>query len=783
MIGVLHLALDTESDRFGDRSAKNTRNVLLTVCPPSATSLDEVIPFFDDESAWYPFLKYFDEELHDDVEVEWFNGGYEIGALWDALIKKRYRFISKAEFPPGKGQKKLIDTSIESTPHAAYFLIDKNAGFLQAVISSKDYTESKNKKGEVVRRCRLMSIKDASKIAGGKDSMSKNANAIRKVHPDWWQPEMNTKDELGNDDYNNGWYFERDLYPKRFDRFRHYSMQDAYSQAMIFRYLLETDQAKGLSRSGNSWSKAIDLCESAQLPYFKKVNFRKRFPPLSVESQQLYEDGLLGGYVFGKSGEMDGIIATKGDYKSSYPAGYWFEKLPYGKEHIVYPSDSCFNWIMELKDICRFILCEFDFKLKSEIYQPCISAYEIVDEDGDPYHKGLTKKVKEGHRRIMLTPEPYLDAIKRHYDITNFKLHEVRYFLDDGDTHYYRPAIKEFFIEKERNAKGTVFNQEAKLNMNGGMHGKNLQAIERMFRDYDDAGLDKKDLWSSDPELEQSQYPFYVGMWVMMVRRACLLNDIADANDRGIENLMADTDSMILKCDTATFKEIFKNKIIDPELERLLPKLDYSDINDKEKEWLISSTLGKISIEMEDIRTFRCWGLKRYLCVAGNGKMNTAFAGMAKTGWFRGEFIEGKLQQKVLSLTSMESELTWEQNAMVTVPGMAHTKTIERTLKHAQLENIWFDDELKEYMKMKKFHQIATHNSTYLQSKAQHMCLELFYDLYKHGDNAEEVNVYLKDIGFTEKDANINRKKQSKRDYAYYKERMEEERIRYEEGR
>lgn len=773
----MDLALDTETDRFGDKCIENTRYVLLTVCQPTAKSLDDVMFFFDEKSAWLPFLDFF-QESDEDFNVQWFNGGYELGALWDALIEKKYRFISKADFEPGVKRKDMMRRFRES-PKSVFLSVDKNAGFLEAIVTS-DLCSYEGHGHAKKTHCRIMRIKDASKIAGGKDSMAKNAEAIRKVHPDWWLPGMNTKDGLGEGDYNNGWYFERVLYPERFEKFLKYSKQDAFSQAMIFRHLIETKQDKGISRSGNSWSIAIDLCGKGNNLHFKKMNFRKKYPPLSIESQLLYEDGLLGGYVYGKAGEFKGV-ATKGDYKSSYPKGYWSLRLPAGKEHIVYPSDKCFNFIMQLDDICKFIYCRFDFKLKSEIHQPCINAYECLDDDGEPYLRGLNKKMKEGHRRWMITPEPLLNAIKRHYNIRNFEIKEVRYFNDDGDDHFYRPAITEFFIEKEKNAKGTIFNQEAKLNMNGGMHGKNLQKITRMFRDYDLFGFDKERLWGHDSEPSQSQYPYQVGMWVMMCRRAELLNDIAEANDRGIENLMADTDSMILACDEKTFREIYGNKVIDSDLEKLLPKINWDDTTDEEKKWFIDNTLGKISVEMSDIRTFRCWGLKRYLCVSGKGKMSTAFAGMGKRGWFRGQYFDGDLQEAVLGMSGAYDELVWEQVSMCQIPGMRHSKTIQRSMRHAEREEIWMTDEMKEMFKRIKFYCEATENEEYMMAKARQMYFDVMYDT--DGYAVEDVDAELKDMGYTDSDKNIFRKGTKKRVRAYEKAKWEEEKIKIQEGR
>lgn len=776
----MDFALDTESDRFGDRSTANTRHVLLTVCPPSATSLADVKTFFDDENAWFPFLDFF-QDSDEDFNIQWFNGGYEMGALWDALIEKKYRFLSKSSLIPGT-KKKQIERELRRSPRTAFLSIDKNAGFLEAIITSDIHVYVGHNR-EKKEGCHIMRIKDASKIAGGKDSMSKNANAIRKVHPDWWLPEMETKDELGNDDYNNGWYFERDLYPKRYDRFMHYSIQDAFSQAMIFRHLKETGQDRGISRSGNSWGMAIDLCGKGQNLHFKKMNFRKRYPPLDIDSQLLYEDGLLGGYVFGKVGEFHGV-ATKGDYKSSYPAGYWNLKLPSGKEHIIYPSDDCFDWIMRMDDICRFILCRFDFVLKSDIHQPCINAYECEDDDGERYFRSLNKKMREGHRRWMLTPEPYLNAIKRHYFITNFEIQEVRYFNDDGDDHFYRPAIVKFFIEKERNKKGTIFNLEAKLNMNGGMHGKNLQKIVRQYRDYDCWGRDRERLWGHDLEPSQSQYPFQVGIWVMMCRRAELLNDIADANDKGIENLMADTDSMILACDEKTFREIYGEKVLDEDLERLLPKIDWNNTTYGEKKKFIDMTLGKISVEMSDIRLFKCWGLKRYLCVNGKGKTGTAFAGMGKRGWFRGIYHDGDLQEAVLKTTGIDDELVWEQNSMSAIPGKEHSKTIERTLKHATKEEIWMTEEMLEEFQRIKFYCEATHNESYMMSKLYQQHLDEM--IFAGADSdfiMEDVDAELRDKEYTEKDKYIFRKQNVKRIAAYQKEKWQDEKDAISEGR
>lgn len=770
--------MDTESDRFGDRSVENTRNVLLTVCPPSAKSLADVKTFFDKESAWLPFLDYFEGES-EDFNIQWFNGGYEMGALWDALIEKGYHFISKGDFTPGT-KRVDIEKRLRRSPHCAYLAIDKNAGFLECVITS-GFREYEGHGHVKKTACRIMRIKDAAKIAGGKDTMSKNANAIRKVHPEWWQAEMNTKDDLEDEDYNNGWYFDKEIYPKKYERFMHYSIQDAYSQAMIFRYLKESGQDKGLSRSGNSWNIAIDLCETGDNRYFKKKNFQKKYPPLEVESQLLYEDGLLGGYVYGKTGVYEGV-ATKGDYKSSYPDGYWRMKLPSGREYIIRPEDPDFDRVMESDELCRFILCRFDFKLKSDIHQPCINAYECVDDDGERFVNALNKKMKEGHRRWMLTPEPYLNAVKRHYNISDLEVKEIHYFHDDGDRHYYRPAIREFFIDKEKNVKGSIFNLEAKLNMNGGMHGKNIQRIVRAFRDYDECGENKEKLWATEEGLSKSQYPFYVAMWVMMCRRACLLNDIAEANDRGVENLMADTDSMILACDEKTFREIYGDRVIDSELEKLLPKLWWDMTNNDEKDWFIEHTLGKISVELSDIRLFKCWGLKRYLCVNGKGKKSAAFAGMSVRGWFRGVKYSGDLQEAVLSMTDIDDELVWEQNALCGVPGMKHTKTIEKQLRHAQKENIWITEEMLDEFKRIKFFRAATQSVDYLESKARQMYLDMTYGL-NDGYAMEDIDAEIRDKGMVEEYTGINRMNRNKRIKLYEREKWEEEKIRMWEGR
>lgn len=716
MLADYNFAMDSETDSLdmkGDRADSDlTRTVCVQTCSTDALTLDAVSVWFDDENAYVPFLKDFDK-TNRDCQCQVFNMGYEKGWIRDACITLGKEFVNEGDERMKHGIKSL------NAPNCVAMMEDKNAGCFMIVITNghKIRGSRQKKKGgghyypeHYARLC----IKDSAKIMGGKASMEEVAKAVRKSHPEYW---ANVGEDVKEDTvYNDGWYFNRAEDPDRFDDFVHYSKLDAFSQAMVMKYLDESGQSKGMTASGNSFNQAVMLAEDTSVK-FAKDNYKARFPELDPCVQLEYEDGLVGGLVYGETGRTVMENGTKIDYKSSYPGGYWDMLTPSGRMHRVFPEDELWDDVMR-GTYCRFFKCSFDFKLING-RMPCISAGEC-EVDGVQVTRQIRLKMIKGHRRSMITPEPYIEAVSKHYDITDFKIEYCDYYVPYQG--YFKPAIREFFIGKEV-CEG-VERDMYKGCLNGGMHGKNITKMQRQHRLFDSDGSDPDSgMWSKKAQVEElngSGYGFYLGMWVLMGRRAQLLNDLDKIYTHGGKVYMTDTDSCVTDLDEQTLKEIFGDELISEETEKELSELKkktkearkkkeidgWDAMTDDEKDAMISKVIGKFSVEKAGITEFRCWGLKRYACYKDGEVVSTAFAGMTKRGGWYMEDGEWKrtedLQKDCLSRAPLTGELfKWKQLTLKRSAGR-YGEPVSPCEKTAGMQDIWWHDDMTEIIKSVK---------------------------------------------------------------------------------
>ena len=315
-------SFDTETDMFKD----GIRTCMIQICPVSAPSIKEVKVFLGRDC----YDQFFDsfEDTQWNVDCRMFNLDYEFDWLFHSL-KERY------EWNDGRSPKKGQWTC--SMDEARVYNI-----------------KIRNHHGKV------MKITDDAKRAGNYVSLESVGEAVRKSHPEWFEGLERVKEKV---EYNNGWF---DPSHEDHDRFIRYGKLDAYTQAMVARWMDEQGLNKASTSAGNGLNTALcgkymkkpmKDCRFEEMK-FAKMDFKKYYPPLNREMQDMVESSLLGGFVWGVSGIHKGTFVHL-DYSSSYPCEYAFGEL--GRGRVVNLDRNQWDRFKDDSGYIRWYVVSFDF--------------------------------------------------------------------------------------------------------------------------------------------------------------------------------------------------------------------------------------------------------------------------------------------------------------------------------------------------------------------------------------------------------------------------------------
>lgn len=364
-------SFDTETDRFGE----DIRTCMIQTCPLGATSLDDVKVILGLD-CYERFMGEFEETMYN-MDCHVYNLDYEFAWLKHHIVG-RYEFVEY-------GQRKL---------KAGQWTCMGDSMTMYAVKVCNQY-------GKV-----LKITDDAKKM--GNCKMVVAGEGVKHSHPDWF---AKVKDVKQKAEYNTGWFSEE---AKDHESFIEYGKVDAFSQAMIARYIVENNMDKALTAASNGFLTALlgkykgcSLASSdGKTLRFAKMDFARYYPPLSREMQDIVERSLLGGFVWGKTGEWKGTFCHV-DYSSSYPYEYAFGKMGRGKV-IKVPAERMDSFMGD--GLIRWYVVSFDFKYKNGPGMPCISGKECR-ENGAVIKGSWNKKMREGRVEHMLYTEDYLHEI------------------------------------------------------------------------------------------------------------------------------------------------------------------------------------------------------------------------------------------------------------------------------------------------------------------------------------------------------------------------------------
>lgn len=662
-------AYDTETDRIDPEDPESTYCCLVQICPIDAKSVNDVI-LYESDDAITDFLQDWESTSHK-AEMHCYNlGNYEFEWLRGGLIKNGYRNVewSKARKIP---------------PHSWRVMYDTAGVFKMDICNSAGY---------------MLTIKDDMKIFDPSLSMATLAASIRMDHPDWW-PDETVKEEI--DRYNDGWHF----FGHDREQFLSYSRLDAYSQAMITRYIMSTGMYNKISAAGFGLAEALSI-KYKKAEWINKKNFRQQYPPLSDAMQELAEGSMLAGFVWGEVGTFEGHF-TKWDYKSSYPSEYDHGKMFRGKVRRIPYDHKDWDTITQSPMFKRWYLVSFDFEL-FEGMMPCINAKECNKEN----HMNL--KMRQGRIEKKLYAEEYLDEIAHHYEID---VQYIECWYARAQTGGFSDVIRYNFELKESSPKKSPTYRKAKLNMNGGIHGKTITKTSRKHRIFEEDGEDGDVLW--EESLSEQQYCFMIGFTAMQNARCRLLKHCRLLLEAGYHIYMCDTDSLITDASDAEVRRILQDAVI--------------NTGDKD----MKDILGKFEKEAE-FNQFKCWGLKRYVELQDGEYISSAFAGM-----------HDGIQRELLPLWNTDGTLyEWSQLMKYRLQ-TKHGVTLVDGIKHAGARDVWWHPEYDDGGAMRRLMGMQDkYGDEYVQSY-----LDDFYR--KNGadkDYTEDMVAFLKDIRYDEVD-------------------------------
>ena len=709
----LIFAYDTETGLCPDGKI---RTVLIQICSITAGSIKEVV-MIEGEDCFDRFLDRF-EETDQPMNCHAYNLSYEISWLMPAL-SARYEWV---DWRSAKRMKKGTFSAIED-PIACYAI------------------KICNDKGRVLK------ISDDYRRVGS-ISMRTAAENVRRSNPEWFEglDEVKETTELYND-----WFTYPKGSPER-ESFLHYAKVDAWSQAMIARWIVQNGFDRSLTSASNGLKMAlgiryrdtIDLKDQEDVRN-ALLKFQQKYPPLPRALQDIVEPSILGGFVWGKVGNHVGEFYHY-DYSSSYPAEYHHGQLFQGRIYRITVDSPSWDRVMKAPNYFRWFLCDFDFEMKPG-GMPMISGSECRNVDNQMIGH-WNKKMKEGHCTNKLLTETYLEELTRNYTLRNLSIWEC-WFAGRmvGD---FAPFIEYCYRKKSLpELKGTMERHIWKLFMNGGIHGKTITKTHRKAVRYPGG---KREIVK---EINEPEYCSLIGFTAMMNARERLIRHCRMIRECGYDIYMCDTDSMVTDCPPDLAKEILGPEAFEtPD----------GGVNN----------LGKFEIETfegrESFDEFRCWGLKRYLELDHGRYRKSAFAGM-----------RDDLQEKLLPTWKTDgTKYTWEQTGKTTGE---FGKVIGVVTKTAGAEDVWdaptvsvpFSPDKSRYLKMvesieRKQHRIIDqYGEEYFMRMLQDM------DVYEDDEEIEDKIAYLKDVRYDEKDHTAITKKNAGKKFR--KQKWEEEKM------
>lgn len=612
-------SFDTETGRCPDGKI---RTVLIQICSVNVTTPDEVI-MLEGENCYQQFFEMM-EETDCPMDCHAYNLNYEVSWMVPQLTS-----YSWVDWGSARRMK----------PGTFTVMADPMATYAMKICNSKGY---------------VLKITDDMKRVGSV-SMEEASKSVKREHPDWFKNIDQTKERT---ELYNVWY-ELPEGPEK-DSFRHYARIDAFSQAMIARWIHE----KGFDSSYTSASNGLKM--ALQIRYHKtddisdqvanhwsKTRFTEKYPPLPRDMQNIIERELLGGFVYGKVGTYHGTFYHY-DYSSSYPSIYHHGQLFIGQVYRITIGSENWDRVLSAPNYFRWFLCDFDFVLK-EIGMPMITGKECRTVDKCMTGK-WRKKMREGHCQNKLVTETYLDELMKNFEVTNLKIWECWFAKKkSGD---FAPFIEKCYTEKSRpELKGTMVRHVWKLLMNGGIHGKSITKTNRKKVTYPNL------VRTTEKEVSEPDLCSLIGFSAMMNARERLIRHCRLVKEAGFEIYMCDTDSMVTDCP--------------PEEARRILGGDMFETEDGGIE-----NLGRFEIETfegkESFDEFRCWGLKKYLELDNGVYRKSAFAGM-----------HDELQKTILPdwSTEPDSYYGWEQRG--SKMGELGGKIVMMMTKHGGTENIW----------------------------------------------------------------------------------------------
>ena len=689
------------------------RTVLVQLCPVGAARIDEV-RMIEGEDAIVRFFAMW-EDTDFDCDCHCYNLSYENSWILHAVG-------TKYEWVDWKNAKKMKPGtfSVMEDPQACYAM--KFCNHYGRVLK---FSDDMRRMGSV--------------------SMVTAADSVRKNHPDWFSGMERTKEET---DVYNIWYMMEKDDPRRL-QFLEYAKVDAWSQAMIARWIIEkgydrsyTIAANGLKTALNmKYRHKIDISDSKDVRY-AKIDFQRKYPPLDRVKQDLAEENLLGGFVWGDTGEHKGRFWHY-DYSSSYPKEYYSGQLFQGRIFTITADSPSWKRVMDAPNYFRWFVCDFDFSLK-ENGIPAISGRECRRPDNQ-MHGRWNKKMREGHCTNKLITESYLEELMLNYDITDLKIWEC--WFAKRKTGDFADFIEYCYDKKSQpELKGTAERLVWKTFMNGGIHGKTITKTKGRKRVIYPEGKRTIVRETNDPE-----YCALIGFSAMMNARERLVRHCRMITEAGYHIYMCDTDSMVTDCPPDRAKEILGQEAFETE---------HGGIDN----------LGKFEIESfegaEEFDEFRCWGLKRYLELDHGRYRKSAFAGM-----------HDELQAQMLPYWRTDgTKYTWRQRGRTSGP---FGKVVEMVYKTAGAENVWDEisnvpftpdkskyDKMVERMLKKQKKMLEMFGREYVEDYYKDMMI------YENDEEIEDQIAYLEDVRFDEKD--LGRTKNVKK--KFIRQKLDEQR-------
>lgn len=633
-------ALDTESDVYED-GERRTR--LIQMCPIDATSERDVVCIH----GWDCWDRFFDR-LEDTVsrkklQCHMYNlGGYEFSHLWREVLRDRYEYTAGR---PSKGQ--WTSTTDDKTTYSV---------------------EVRGVNGTVVRfTCDMR--------RAGNESMERMASAVRRQHPEWF---VGIDDTKLRSDYHAGWLDPSD---EEFEESMRYSVRDAYSQAMIARWMVSkgydvktTAPSTGLEMALaiQYRGKTLSECTPQELQWALK-DFQKDYPPLDRRMQDIAEESLLGGFVWGETGTHEGVF-THVDYSSSYPYEYAYGEMFHGRVMSCTKEDSKWNLRLKSTQLRRWFVVSFDFKLRRGM-MPAISGREC---EGNMTGR-MNKKMREGRVSRRLYCESYLEELGKHYMLENIEYHEMWYARKQigGFEKFIRACYESKNRLKADGMDDTADYKMWKLFMNGGFHGKSITKTHRTRKTFFN-GVQATVNETSEPKL-----CFMLGFTAMMNARTRLLRHCRKVIESGHRVMMCDTDSMVTDCSEKEIRALFGDWLCSETTICMEENLGRFEIETDRK---ALRKLGMLESGVSaEFQRFKCWGLKRYceMRVFSDGYVTrkTAFAGM-----------HDEEQETLCSLETDGTEYEWTQTGKRT---MKYGATIVQVTKHMKAENVWDEGPMK----------------------------------------------------------------------------------------